>query len=355
VAGVPFILTVTALVYSCVHKVERPRKIGNIAAALFKLNSKDSVMKKWLLVLLVVLIIGVAGIYFLIPSKITVTRAVPVTATQEGTLRFLTSLPNWKKFWPVAKPGDSSLNYSYGGYNYNINKFRLNAVEINIRKNNNNLESGIYIIPFQVDSIRIQWTGILPPTNNPFKRIQNYFSAKDLTSAFEIILDSMSRSLSKVETIYGIVIKKDTIPYQNYIATKRYLSQYPSITAIYEMVDELKAYAASVGVQQLDKPIFDVKPTEEAEYVTQVAIPIDKDIPGNEKFSHKWMMKGGNVLTAEVKGGIKEIENAKAQINQYIADHRRSIIALPWLMLITDRRAEPDSSKWITRLYYPVI
>jgi hypothetical protein len=314
-------------------------------------------MKKWLLALFAVLIIGVAGIYFLIPSNITVTRAVPVTATQEGTLRFITSLPNWKKFWPdtIANSGDSSFNFSYRDYNFIIKKFQINAVEINIEKNKNTIESGIYIIPFQVDSFRLQWTGILPPTNNPFKRIQHYLAAKQLASSFEVILASMSSSLSKVETIYGIAIKKDTIPYQNYIATKRYLSRYPSITEIYGMVDELQAYAASVGVQQLDKPIFDVKPTEEAEYVTQVAIPINKDIPGNEKFSLKWMMKGGNVLTAEVKGGIKEIENAKAQINQYIADHRRSIIALPWLMLITDRRAEPDSSKWISRLYYPVI
>ena len=57
----------------------------------------------------------------------------------------------------------------------------------------------------------------------------------------------MGNSLSKVETIYGIDIKKDIIPYQNYIATKRYLSQYPSIETIYAMVDELQAYAVKTG------------------------------------------------------------------------------------------------------------
>jgi len=36
-------------------------------------------------------------------------------------------------------------------------------------------------------------------------------------------------------------------------------------------------------------------------------------------------------------------------------DYQRAIIAIPFQMLITDRTKETDSTKWITRLYYPVV
>jgi hypothetical protein len=314
-------------------------------------------MKKWLFALLVILLFAIASIYLFIPSRLTVTQSVPVTATQEGTLRFLSSLPNWKKFWPgtSGENRDSTEFYSYGGYNFFLKTVLYNAIELNAEKNRDSVGTAMYILPYQLDSFRLQWTALLPSTNNPVKRIQNYFKAKQLSSLFRDILDTMGASLSKVETIYGLDIKKDKVPFQHFITTKKFLSQYPSIETIYTMVDELKGYAAKEGAHQTDQPIFNVYPSEESEFNLQVAIPIDKDIPNNDLFAHKWMMKGGNILSAEVKGGTKEIEKAKAQVNEYIIDYRRSVIAIPFQMLLTDRRAEPDSSKWITRLYFPVI
>ena len=323
-------------------------------------------MKKWLLILLAVFMISIAGIYIFIPARLTVTESVPVTATQEGTIRMFSTRQNWNKIWPggsgmtyrsdnPARKQDTSFYYMSGGFDFYLKKILYNAIELTIETNNDSIESAIYILPYQVDSFKLQWTALLPSTNNPIKRVQNYFKATKLSSCFKFVLKGMGNTLSKVQTIYGIEIKKDTIPYQNYIATKRYLTQYPSTETIYTMVDELQQYAVKTGARQLDKPIFDVKTTEESEYTTQVAIPIDKIVLDNGPYSNKWMMKGGNVLSTDVQGDMNELEKAKAQVNQYIADYRRSIIAAPWQMLITDRRAEPDSTKWITRLYIPVI
>jgi hypothetical protein len=67
------------------------------------------------------------------------------------------------------------------------------------------------------------------------------------------------------------------------------------------------------------------------------------------------MLGGGNILITEVKGGQNEITNAYKQIQNYVSDYNRSAPAIPFESLVTDRRKEPDSSKWITRIYYPVI
>jgi hypothetical protein len=39
----------------------------------------------------------------------------------------------------------------------------------------------------------------------------------------------------------------------------------------------------------------------------------------------------------------------------YISDHERVPPAIPFLSLVTNRMLEPDSSKWITLIYYPVM
>lgn len=323
-------------------------------------------MKKRLLIILALLIIVIACIYIFIPASLNITESVPVTATQEGTIRMFSNRENWYKFWSAgsainAQPGgsllkpDSSIFCASGGYNFYIQKILFNSVELTIEKNRDSIESVLYILPYQVDSFKLQWTALFPSTNNPIKRIQNYISCKKLEAVLKPMLFSMGHLLSNVQTLYDIDIKKDKIPIQQVITTKRYLNNYPSTEIIYAMIDELKKYADKQGVKQIDQPIFNVWSTEQAEYTTQVGLSIDKNIPGNDQYSTKWMMKGGNVLTAEVTGGNAKVEWAESRMNQYIADNHRSIIAAPWQMFITDRRAEPDSTKWVTRLYYPVI
>jgi effector-binding domain-containing protein len=323
-------------------------------------------MKKWLLILLAVLIIVISSIYIFIPARISITESVPVTATQEGTIRMFSNRESWNKIWPGGsrmkyrsdsskENSDTSFTYSSLGFDFYINKLLYNAIEFTIERNKDSVESTLYILPYQVDSFKLQWTALLPSTNNPVKRLQNYFTAKRLTQTFQFVLKGMGSKLSQVKTIYGIDIKKDKIPIQQVITTKRYLNKYPSTETIYEMIDELKKYADQQGVKQIDQPIFNVWSTEEAEFTTQVGLSIDRNIPGNDQYSSKWMMKGGNILTADITGDNKKIEWAKSQMDQYIADNHRSVIAAPFEMFITDRRAEPDSTKWITRLYYPVI
>jgi effector-binding domain-containing protein len=323
-------------------------------------------MKKWLLILLAVLIILVSCIYIFIPSSITVAESVPVTATQQGTLRMFGSRQSWKMIWPgdftmtyrtdsLEGNHDTSFAYTSLGFHFYIKKLLYNAIEFTIERNEDSIKSTLYTLPYQVDSLKLQWTALFPSTNNPIKRLQNYITAKRLTRTFQFVLNRMGSNLSKVETIYGIGIKKAKIPIQQVITTRRYLDKYPSTETIYEMIDELKKFADQQGVKQIDQPIFNVWSTEEAEFTTQVGLSIDKNIPGNDQYSSKWMMKGGNILTADITGDNKKIEWAKSQMDQYIADNHRSVIAAPFEMFITDRRAEPDSTKWITRLYYPVI
>jgi hypothetical protein len=67
------------------------------------------------------------------------------------------------------------------------------------------------------------------------------------------------------------------------------------------------------------------------------------------------MLGGGNILITEVKGGPASIKKAFNEMETYITDYRRTAPAIPFQSLITDRSKEPDTSKWVTKIYYPVM
>jgi hypothetical protein len=55
-----------------------------------------------------------------------------------------------------------------------------------------------------------------------------------------------------------------------------------------------------------------------------------------------------------VRGGIGTVNLALQQFQLYIQDYRRTLMALPFQQLITDRVAEPDTARWITDIYIPL-
>lgn len=84
-----------------------------------------------------------------------------------------------------------------------------------------------------------------------------------------------------------------------------------------------------------------------------VAIPTKKPLPSKNKFQVKRMILG-NILMGEVKGGITTVINSEEQLANYVTDHKKLSPAISYQSLVTDRLMEKDSTKWVTRLYYPV-
>ena len=98
--------------------------------------------------------------------------------------------------------------------------------------------------------------------------------------------------------------------------------------------------------------VFEEGPNQ---FLVMVAVPTKTLVNGNETFLQKRMLANGFILVSEVQGGNAAIQRAEAAMKQYATDHQKSSPAIPFQMLLTDRRAEPDSAKWKTRLYYPVM
>jgi hypothetical protein len=66
------------------------------------------------------------------------------------------------------------------------------------------------------------------------------------------------------------------------------------------------------------------------------------------------VLKGGNTLEAEFKGGPEATLKAFELFDTYKNDMGYTAPAIPYQLLVTDRAKEADTTKWVTKFYYPV-
>jgi hypothetical protein len=91
----------------------------------------------------------------------------------------------------------------------------------------------------------------------------------------------------------------------------------------------------------------------DSNYELMVALPTNLKINNKDDIFFKRMIPG-NFLVTEVKGGDYKINQARNALKIYLDDYKKMAMAIPFQSLISDRRREPDSTNWITKVYYPV-
>ena len=314
-------------------------------------------MKKILLLISIFLIVCIAAVYIFIPKKSVALSTLSFHANRDAVSRFLSVDSNWKKWWPgtVTKTNDISTVFTYKGYDFQVQEMLYGAIRLKFFKNGDSSDALLRLIPINNDSMQIELSSELSVRPASFNKVSDYLRGRHIERALDNIVLSLSKYAGQVKNIYGINIKNERVQYQNLISAKQSFPHYPATGEIYAIVARLRNYAKQSGAKELFPPMLNIKKTDSTTYVAQVGLPVDRELPQKDDISSKWMMKGGNILTGEVTGGQKQIEQAEKQMEFYIIDYQRSIIAIPFQMLITDRTKEPDSTKWITRLYYPVV
>ena len=98
---------------------------------------------------------------------------------------------------------------------------------------------------------------------------------------------------------------------------------------------------------------MNVEKTDSMQFKLMVAVPTNKILQdeGNIFFVR---MIPGSFMSTEVNGGVYTVNHAFSQLQMFMSDYQKTSMAIPFNALITDRTMEPDTSKWITRLYQPV-
>jgi hypothetical protein len=99
--------------------------------------------------------------------------------------------------------------------------------------------------------------------------------------------------------------------------------------------------------------MLNITKIDSAQFQVRTALPVNRAMQGREDVTTGKMVPGKFIVT-DVTGDAEKVEATLEKVHNYFRDYGRMAMAIPFSYLITDRQQEPDSSKWVTRIYAPV-
>ena len=170
----------------------------------------------------------------------------------------------------------------------------------------------------------------------------------------DIVLHSFKSFIEDIKNIYGFTFFR-TMSKDSTLATMSFVSRsYPATGEIYARYDSLRQYISSQKANVISPPMLNVTNIGDTVFNTMVALSVDRRLKGNGRIVPKGFVPY-KMMEGEVKGGgVHTIEKAFEQMQKYKLDYNTTIMAMPFQSLITDRRQEPDTTRWVTLVCAPI-
>jgi len=127
------------------------------------------------------------------------------------------------------------------------------------------------------------------------------------------------------------------------------------VADVYKAVNKLKAYAVSQQAAATNAPMLNVVQEGQYKYKVMVGLPVSGNLNQTPDIIIKRMPYGGSMFTSTVNGGYYSIQQGLQKLTEYYLDTKRASPAKPYQLMVTDRQQEADTTKWITKLYYPIM
>lgn len=313
-------------------------------------------MNRLVIALIMGLLIFLIVPYLYIPSIIRKSMMAIAPAPPAAAQVALLDESHWKNWWPYYEADSSQSSngtFFYNGHPFRAGKKFVSGIELISDHAGDSTKGLLLFIPHGRDSVRITWELMVKSSMNPITRILQNKRSKQLQKDMGVILQKIATYVSQSENIYGIKVAHRKLSDSLLLMTRTNLPQDPTLANVYRLVDQLQAYAVKTGATAVNAPMLHVRQADRNEVEVMVALPINKVVNSAGPIEFKRMFPG-NILITEVQGGPYTINKAFQQLQQYAYDNQYTSPAIPFESLVTDRSKESDTTKWVTRIYYPV-
>ncbi len=308
-------------------------------------------MKKWLVVLLIVIVLVI--VYIILPAEIYVNQRVSVKVNSASAYRSLSDQVNWTKWWPRQNAGIATKDhFSLEQYSYSLQQNFFQSMVVEINGGDKQINSTLMLIPLGVDYTIFEWKALVQ--GGLWQKIRTYLNAKRIQGQMEDLLRCLKEYMEREENLYGFKVKYSKVKDTMLVTTKFTTTAYPATSEIYQHISLLKSYITAQGAAETNYPMLHVKQWDSNHFENMVAIPVNRALNESRNIIPKRMV-AGNILEAEVRGGPATAQEAMTQLGYYREDRQLTSPAIPFMSLVTDRRKEMDTTKWVTKIYYPVL
>jgi effector-binding domain-containing protein len=311
----------------------------------------STVMKKGILFILGLVIIGTIAIYLLIPREKQIWNTVVIGATPGGTTRLLQDSTSWRKWWPAHSGREDSLYYN--GYIFLPVQQPDNKYQVLIKKKDTVFTSTIQFLPAG-DSTEMLWESKMAMGGAPWEKLRSYLQAREIGNSMRDLSASLKNYLEQSEHIYEFKIERVKLPSAYVVAVNASFNHYPNTTEIYSYISQLNNYIQTTDAKATGLPMLNVSETgNNGRFQAMIGLPVDREPPVKAGIFINRIV-ASNAITTKVKGGTNTTRRALAALYNYLRDYELVSTSFPFESLITDRLTEGDTSRWETEVYMPV-
>ena len=304
------------------------------------------------LILLLGLIVFIIGIIWLLPQEKQYTQRVLVNCTPTAATRVMSDFTQWSKWWPGEIKNDTALTFKER--KIKIQTILLNGFYANYLSSKMNAYIDIQFLSAPNKQSEFIYSYTLYYSSNPIEKVVQLLSHSSSTrKILDALIAEIKSNLEDVKKIYGFEITEERVPDAIHISTKKIFDHYPTTDDIYASIEDLNTYIADNKAHGVNAPIYNIFTPDDKAYQLMVAIATDRPLPTNNKFLFKEMVRGKIIIGKSI-GPNSTINQCLQQVEYFVKDHGRSSPAIQFNRLITDRKKELDSTKWITTINYPV-
>jgi hypothetical protein len=313
-------------------------------------------MKKALAAFVIFLLVIIFSCYIFIPDRIHIQESMFIKSNPSGFRRAILNENKWRQWWPGAIINDNGKNrFIYNGFRYTLAEKKLGTFVFLVDGRNFSDTVLLHYITGGPGSVLLSWEAGIVSKSNPIERIGHYIKSKQITADLKTLLKKAVSYFSQADNLYDAHIEHLRVVDSTLLFTAATSKNIPGTEFIYGLIDQLEKYATSRSAKVTGYPMLNISTMDSISFLTKVAIPVDKKLSPSGNISYRWMLGGGNILATDVKGGPEAIVKAAKRLEEYVTDHGYISPAISFQSLITNRLKEKDTSKWITRIYYPIM
>jgi hypothetical protein len=307
-------------------------------------------MRKKVFVFFALLAVAAVGLWML-PSQIALSKTAEINRPYQVLERNIIDLNAWENWWPGKRMADSIFEYK--GKQLHIDAVLLNGFQATA-VDDRNVKYIFRALPLENKRVQINLTGIEAVSQGLLKKAKSYLHYFSYRNDINNWVDTVQDFFNDTRRVYGIDIKQTMVTDSVLVALKQNFPHNPSVKEVYDLIYELKDYIAKQGGKEDNFPMVNIFREADTSYLVMVAIATGLPVTPTDRYLLK-RMELGYILEGEVKGGMATVKQAESNLNNYALDYSKTSIAIPYQLWVTNKIEEQDTTKWITKLYYPIL
>ncbi|PKP23227.1 MAG: hypothetical protein CVU05_00270 [Bacteroidetes bacterium HGW-Bacteroidetes-21] len=327
---------------------------------------------KWIMIILISIIAIALIIAAFLPSSYKVERKTEINASFEKIAPLITDLKMWDK-WSPWKAADSAAIYTYNdtiGVNAEMSwegeivgsgKLRITGINDTLIKYQltfldpmESTSEGGFIVKINDDKTELTWydEGSL---SYPMGRLMTLFISFDkmLGSDFEKGLANIKTVAEEKSYEYSYSIFEKSVDALNIAAIRDTISMNETSEVLGKNFGEIMSLLKKQKVECAGAPMAISYAWDPSSWDFEAAIPVSKEIKPEGRIQFK-QSYAGKVVYIIYTGPYEGTEKAYNDLDYYMKENGYEQNGGPWEIYVTDPMTEPDTSKWITEIYFPV-